>query len=305
MKVLRALLIVPCVGLAMSAARAAEPAFVIPAPAVDQSAAPHSETIVLAGGCFWGVQAVFQHTKGVTSAISGYAGGEKQTAHYEMVGGGRTGHAESVAVTFDPQQISYGKILQIYFSVAHNPTELNRQGPDAGTQYRSAIFYANDEQKKIQAFTCNIVAPAMIQCVKVRRLDARLDLRQLRRRDRRHGSRGVASWLCRRAVLSHYQPRLRLLGSDRDARLRHRGERRLSAEGRHQDVGRRDHRRFPILEHDAERADGAWRARPVHGFANRRLGGQHSEHRGRASRRRRRRRHRHHRQQYDGHVRLR
>ena len=149
MKVLRALLIVPCVGLAMSAARAAEPAFVIPAPAVDQSAAPHSETIVLAGGCFWGVQAVFQHTKGVTSAISGYAGGEKQTAHYEMVGGGRTGHAESVAVTFDPQQISYGKILQIYFSVAHNPTELNRQGPDAGTQYRSAIFYANDEQKKI------------------------------------------------------------------------------------------------------------------------------------------------------------
>ena len=151
MKVLCALLIVPCVGLAMSAARAAEPAFAIPAPAVDQSSAPHSETIVLAGGCFWGVQAVFQHTKGVTSAISGYAGGEKQTAHYEMVGGGRTGHAESVAVTFDPQQISYGKILQIYFSVAHNPTELNRQGPDAGTQYRSAIFYANDEQKKVAA----------------------------------------------------------------------------------------------------------------------------------------------------------
>ena len=151
MKILCALLIVPCVGLAMSAARAAEPAFVIPAPAVDQSSAPHSETIVLAGGCFWGVQAVFQHTKGVTSAISGYAGGEKQTAHYEMVGGGRTGHAESVAVTFDPQQISYGKILQIYFSVAHNPTELNRQGPDAGTQYRSAIFYANDEQKKVAA----------------------------------------------------------------------------------------------------------------------------------------------------------
>ena len=151
MKILCALLIVPCVGLAMSAARAAEPAFVIPAPAVDQSSAPHSETIVLAGGCFWGVQAVFQHTKGVTSAISGYAGGEKQTAHYEMVGGGRTGHAELVAVTFDPQQISYGKILQIYFSVAHNPTELNRQGPDAGTQYRSAIFYANDEQKKVAA----------------------------------------------------------------------------------------------------------------------------------------------------------
>ena len=103
----------------------------------------------MAGGCFWGVQAVFQHTKGVTAAVSGYAGGEKQTAHYEMVGTGRTGHAESVAVTFDPQQISYGKILQIYFSVAHNPTELNWQGPDVGTQYRSAIFYANDEQKRI------------------------------------------------------------------------------------------------------------------------------------------------------------
>jgi peptide-methionine (S)-S-oxide reductase len=149
MKILRALLIVPFVGLAATAARAAEPAFVIPAPMLDQSASTHTETIVLAGGCFWGVQAVFQHTKGVTSAVSGYAGGEKQTAHYEMVGGGRTGHAESVAVTFDPQQISYGKILQIYFSVAHNPTELNRQGPDVGTQYRSAIFYANDEQKKI------------------------------------------------------------------------------------------------------------------------------------------------------------
>ncbi len=149
MKILRALLIVPFVGLAATAATAAGPAFVIPAPVLDQSASTHTETVVLAGGCFWGVQAVFQHTKGVTSAVSGYAGGDKQSAHYEMVGGGRTGHAESVSVTFDPQQISYGKILQIYFSVAHNPTELNRQGPDAGTQYRSAIFYANDEQKKI------------------------------------------------------------------------------------------------------------------------------------------------------------
>ena len=107
------------------------------------------QTIVLAGGCFWGVQAVFQHTKGVTAAVSGYAGGNKQTANYDMVGSGSTGHAELVAVTFDPQQISYGKILQIYFSVAHNPTELNRQGPDVGTQYRSAIFYADDEQKRI------------------------------------------------------------------------------------------------------------------------------------------------------------
>lgn len=151
MKILRALLFVPFIGLAMSAARAAESAVVIPTPALD-AAAPAGgakQTVVLAGGCFWGVQAVFQHTKGVTAAVSGYAGGEKQTAHYEMVGDGRTGHAESVAVTFDPRQISYGKILQIYFSVAHNPTELNRQGPDAGTQYRSAIFYADDEQKRI------------------------------------------------------------------------------------------------------------------------------------------------------------
>jgi peptide-methionine (S)-S-oxide reductase len=147
----RALLLVPFVALAVNAASAAEPAVVIPAPALDTTApaGTGTQTVVLAGGCFWGVQAVFQHTKGVTAAISGYAGGEKQTAHYDVVGSGRTGHAESVAVTFDPRQISYGKILQIYFSVAHNPTELNRQGPDVGTQYRSTIFYANDEQKRI------------------------------------------------------------------------------------------------------------------------------------------------------------
>jgi peptide-methionine (S)-S-oxide reductase len=129
--------------------RAAETAVVVPPPAVDASATGALQTAVLAGGCFWGVQAVYQHTKGVTKALSGYAGGQKDTAHYEMVGTGRTGHAESVSITFDPQQISYGKILQIYFSVAHNPTELNRQGPDFGTQYRSAIFYADDEQKRI------------------------------------------------------------------------------------------------------------------------------------------------------------
>jgi peptide-methionine (S)-S-oxide reductase len=145
------LLFVPLVGLAVNVARAAEPAAVIPAPTLDAAAPAGAglQTIVLAGGCFWGVQAVFQHTKGVTAAVSGYAGGDKQTAHYEMVGSGRTGHAESVAVTFDPRQISYGKILQIYFSVAHNPTELDRQGPDVGTQYRSAIFYADDQQKQI------------------------------------------------------------------------------------------------------------------------------------------------------------
>jgi peptide-methionine (S)-S-oxide reductase len=150
-KLARALFLVPLLGVAVNMAQAAEQAVVIPAPAVDTAAPPGAglQTIVVAGGCFWGVQAVFQHTKGVTAAVSGYAGGEKQTAHYEMVGTGRTGHAESVAVTFDPRQISYGKILQIYFSVAHNPTELNRQGPDSGTQYRSAIFYANDDQKRI------------------------------------------------------------------------------------------------------------------------------------------------------------
>jgi peptide-methionine (S)-S-oxide reductase len=151
LNLLRAALLVPFAGLTMNAAWAAEAAVTIPAPAVDAAAPAGAglQTIVLAGGCFWGVQAVFQHTKGVTAAVSGYAGGDKQTANYDMVGTGHTGHAESVAVTFDPQQISYGKILQIYFSVAHNPTELNYQGPDSGTQYRSAIFYANDEQKRV------------------------------------------------------------------------------------------------------------------------------------------------------------
>ena len=104
---------------------------------------------MLAGGCFWGVQGVFQHVKGVLSAVSGYDGGDAATAHYEMTSTGDTGHAESVRVTFDPREISYGRILQIYFSVAHNPTELNRQGPDQGTQYRSAIFPANDEQASV------------------------------------------------------------------------------------------------------------------------------------------------------------
>src|SRR5271170_4169980 len=131
----RALLLVPFVALALNGARAAEQAVVIPAPAVDATAlvSGGTQTVLLAGGCFWGVQAVFQHTKGVTSAVSGYAGGKKDTAHYEEVGSGRTGHAESEQVTFDPQQISLGRILQIYFSVAHNPTELNYQGPDSGT----------------------------------------------------------------------------------------------------------------------------------------------------------------------------
>jgi peptide-methionine (S)-S-oxide reductase len=155
--IVQALLVIPLLGCAFgfaaNLARAEEPAVAIPPPALDEPASSGggTQTVVLAGGCFWGMQAVFQHTKGVTNAVSGYAGGQKDTAHYEMVGTGRTGHAESVQVTFDPRQVSYGKILQIYFSVAHNPTELNYQGPDSGTQYRSAIFYANDQQKKIAA----------------------------------------------------------------------------------------------------------------------------------------------------------
>jgi peptide-methionine (S)-S-oxide reductase len=128
-----------------------EAATVIPAPLVDpppqQGAA--SETAVLAGGCFWGVQAVFQHVKGVKQAVSGYAGGTKDSAQYETVSSGGTGHAESVEVTFDPGVISYGSILQVYFSVAHNPTELNRQGPDTGTQYRSAIFARDEAQRHV------------------------------------------------------------------------------------------------------------------------------------------------------------
>jgi peptide-methionine (S)-S-oxide reductase len=123
----------------------------IPPPVLDEPPRPQatSEVAVLAGGCFWGVQGVFQHVDGVTSAVSGYAGGAADTAHYEMVGTKATGHAESVRVTFDPGHISYGHILQIYFSVAHNPTELNRQGPDVGTQYRSAIFPTNPEQARV------------------------------------------------------------------------------------------------------------------------------------------------------------
>jgi len=127
----------------------AETAHEIPAPAVDAPVAAGPQTLVLAGGCFWGVQGVFQHVAGVTSAVSGYAGGEQATAHYGMVGSGRTGHAESVKITYDPGKVSLGKLLQVYFSVAHDPTQLNRQGPDVGTQYRSTIFANSDEQAKI------------------------------------------------------------------------------------------------------------------------------------------------------------
>ncbi len=129
---------------------AAESARVVPAPALEEPPGQAtSETAVLAGGCFWGVQGVFQHVEGVTSAVSGYAGGDKATAEYERIGSGRTGHAESVRITYDSRKISYGRLLQIYFSVAHDPTQLNRQGPDIGTQYRSAIFPADADQARI------------------------------------------------------------------------------------------------------------------------------------------------------------
>jgi peptide-methionine (S)-S-oxide reductase len=131
-------------------APAAETATLVPPPAVDEPASGSgAETAVLAGGCFWGVQGVFQHVKGVKSAISGYTGGSAGNAHYEDVGMGTTGHAESVQVTFDPKVVSYGELLRIYFSVAHDPTEKNRQGPDVGTQYRSAIFPRNEAQQKV------------------------------------------------------------------------------------------------------------------------------------------------------------
>jgi peptide-methionine (S)-S-oxide reductase len=144
----------------------AEEAAVIPPPAVDEPLATHSgsETAVFAGGCFWGVQGVFQHVNGVANAESGYAGGEEKTARYETVGTGRTGHAESVRITFDPSKISYGRLLQIYFSVAHDPTEINRQGPDTGTQYRSAIFPASERQAEVaRAYIAQLDAAHVFQ----------------------------------------------------------------------------------------------------------------------------------------------
>jgi peptide-methionine (S)-S-oxide reductase len=122
----------------------------LPNPAVDQSRSEKkSETIVLAGGCFWGVEAIFDAVKGVSDAVSGYAGGSKANAHYEIVSSGTTGHAESVQITYDPSQISFGQLLKVYFSAAHDPTQLNRQDPDEGTQYRSEIFYTSEEQKRV------------------------------------------------------------------------------------------------------------------------------------------------------------
>lgn len=133
-----------------SPVRASERAFIIAPPAVDEPASTLStKTAVFAGGCFWGVQAVFQHVKGVSQALSGYAGGKADTAHYDDVSMGNTGHAEAVQLTYDPSQITYGQLLQIYFSVAHDPTQLDHQGPDTGTQYRSTVFTSDNQQHKI------------------------------------------------------------------------------------------------------------------------------------------------------------
>jgi len=139
-------------------AAAAESAVVVPAPVLDAPrAAGPLQTAVLAGGCFWGVQGVYEHVRGVRTVLSGYSGGDKATADYEAVSGGGTGHAESVEIRFDPNQISYGELLRIYFSVVHDPTQLDRQGPDSGTQYRSSIFYASESQRKIaQAYIAQL-----------------------------------------------------------------------------------------------------------------------------------------------------
>ncbi len=147
----------------------------IPAPAVDEPAAKPgtSETAVLAGGCFWGVQGVFQHVKGVSQAVSGYAGGQASTAHYETVGTGTTGHAESVRITYDPTQVTFGQLLHIFFSVVHDPTEKDRQGPDVGPQYRSAIFPQNDEQRRIaDAYIAQLDKAEVFDAPVVTRTDA-------------------------------------------------------------------------------------------------------------------------------------
>src|SRR5689334_25397594 len=144
------LLIMICVAGTV-ACRASSAPVKLPNPASDDalSKAKGAQTVVLAGGCFWGIQAVFEHVKGVSSATAGYSGGSAGTAQYETVSTGQTGHAESVRVVYDPSQVSFGQILKVFFSVAHDPTELNRQGPDEGTQYRSVIFYSSDDQKRV------------------------------------------------------------------------------------------------------------------------------------------------------------
>jgi len=146
-------------GLGYGLARADEAPRLLPKPTLDEPASGGLETAVLAGGCFWGQQGVFEHVKGVRRVVAGYSGGEKATATYDQVSTERTGHAESVEITFDPSELSYGQLLQVFFSVAHDPTELNRQGPDVGTSYRSEIFFADPEQERIaRAYVAQLAA---------------------------------------------------------------------------------------------------------------------------------------------------
>jgi peptide-methionine (S)-S-oxide reductase len=149
-RVVACVLFVACLSLPV-ACNTSSAAVKIPDPATDSPLAKSKgkETAVLAGGCFWGIQAVFEHVKGVSAVTAGYSGGTAQTAQYETVSTGTTGHAESVKIVYDPSRISYGQLLKVYFSVAHDPTQLNRQGPDDGTQYRSVIFYAGEEQRRV------------------------------------------------------------------------------------------------------------------------------------------------------------
>jgi peptide-methionine (S)-S-oxide reductase len=161
------------VGVPLALGRAAEPSAALPAPAVDVPAGESgSQTAVFAGGCFWGVQGVFEHVKGVTQAVSGYAGGTVKNPDYELVSSGSTGHAESVRVTFDPKQISYGQLLRIFFTVALDPTEVNRQGPDWGTQYRSELFVNGPEQEQVaRAYIAQLTAAHVYQAPIATRVD--------------------------------------------------------------------------------------------------------------------------------------
>ena len=170
--VIASLLLAALIGAPLPAT-AAEPAVVIPAPALDDArAAGPLQTAVLAGGCFWGVQGVYEHVRGVKQVLSGYSGGSKATAEYEVVSRGRTGHAESVQIRFDPKEISYGEILRIYFSVVHDPTQLDQQGPDSGPQYRSNIFYASSAQRKIaQAYILQLDQAKVFERPIVTRVD--------------------------------------------------------------------------------------------------------------------------------------
>ncbi len=160
--------------LASVGACGAEAPVAIPPPAIDSPrAAGHLQTAVLAGGCFWGMQGVFEHVRGVQDVLAGYSGGAYSTAHYQDVGTGQTGHAESVQIVFDPSVVSYGKLLQIYFSVAHDPTQLNRQGPDSGTQYRSSIFYGDDDQRHVaESYIAQLNSDKVFRGPIVTRLDA-------------------------------------------------------------------------------------------------------------------------------------